>query len=265
VIPQPPAPPEVAFVRAVPDAYPHCLRPPGPPIDVAIARREHAAYVDALRGTGAEIRWLPDAPDLPDAVFVEDVALILGRDVAVLTRPGAPTRIPEVTTLEFDLPGELARLPPNVTLDGGDVLRWGAMLFVGVSARTNAAAVDALAAIVRSHRLRVIPVVVRTGLHLKSACSLLDERTLLCVPARIDLTPLRAAGLELLEVPEPAGANVLALGRRVLVSAAAPRTADLVTARGLEAIPVRIDQFHLGDGALSCLSLRVPPDGGWCV
>lgn len=267
MIPQPPAAPDFAFVRAVPDAYPRCIRELAPPvpIDVDAARREHAAYVEALRDAGVAIRSLPAAPDLADSVFAEDLAVVIDRDVAVLARPGAPSRVPELTMLERAWPGELARLPPGATLDGGDVLRWKNALFVGLSARTNAVAADALAAIARAHDVQVIPVPVRAGLHLESACTLLDERTLLCLPDAIDLDPFRAAGIAPVVVPEPAGANVLALGDRVLVSAAAPRTAALVAARGYEAIPVRIDQFHLGDGALTCLSLRVPPVGRWCV
>ena len=113
--------------------------------------------------------------------------------------------------------------------------------------------------------MRVVGVRVHSGLHLKSACTLLDEHTLLHLPERIDLVPLRDAGLEAIAVEEPAGANVLALGRHVLVSAAAPRTADLVAARGHEPIAVGIGEFHKGDGALTCLSLRVPAVGQWCA
>ena len=125
MIPQAPGVPQIAWVRGVCDAYVDCLRPQGPPIDVGIARREHAAYVGALRGVGVEVRFLPDAQALPDAVFVEDVAIVIAPEVTVLTRPGVRSRIAEVETLETMLSGEVARLPEGATLEGGDVLRWG--------------------------------------------------------------------------------------------------------------------------------------------
>jgi dimethylargininase len=265
VIPQTPGVPQIAWVRRVADTYADCLRPPGPPIAVEIALREHAGYVDALRDVGVDVRFLPEAPALPDGVFVEDVAIVLAPALTVLTRPGVHSRVAEVETLESALSGELAHLPEGATLEGGDVLRWGDTLFVGISARTNTAGVDALAAIARAQGMRVVSVRVRSGLHLKSACTLLDAHTLLYLPERIDLAPLRDAGLEAIAVEEAQGANVLALGRHVLVSAAAPRPADLGAARGHEPIAVRIDQFHLGDGALTCLSLRVPAVGQWCA
>ena len=65
------------------------------PIDVARASEQHAAYEAALEGAGCRIVRLPDLPDDPDGVFVEDTAILLGGD-AVVTRPGAPSRAGEV-------------------------------------------------------------------------------------------------------------------------------------------------------------------------
>ena len=264
----PPVAPEVAYVRAVPDAYADCLRPDGVAIDVARARDQHDAYVAALRGVGAEIRWLPAAPTLPDAVFVEDVAVLLPDGATLLTRPGAPSRRAEVASAETQLAarGPVEVLPDDACLDGGDVMRWGSTFFVGLTGRTNAVAVSSFAAIGGRRGFDVVGVEVRSGLHLKSACTVLDAGSVLCLGDRIDVAPLRAAGLEVISAPDDAGSNVLGFGAQVLVSAAAPRTAELVAARGMEVISVEIEQFHRGDGALSCLvSARgAGPGGGAC-
>ncbi len=108
---------------------------------------------------------------------------------------------------------------------------------------------------------------VPAGLHLKSALSIADARTLLYDPGvGVDLTAFEAAGLECIAAPEPAGANVLALGSgRVLVSSAAPRTAELLAERRLRVVSLDMSEFHKADGALTCCSIRVPQDNAWCT
>jgi serine/threonine protein kinase len=114
-------------------------------------------------------------------------------------------------------------MPTAATLDGGDVLRTGDTLHVGLSSRTDAAGVAALAAFAAPHGLTVRAVPLAAGLHLKSVVTLADPRTLVLQAGAVD--PAAFPGLDVIEVPEPVGANVLALGRRVLVSTAAPITA----------------------------------------
>ena len=126
-------------------------------------------------------------------------------------------------------------------------------------------AVDALRGFASELGLSTHAVELRAGLHLKSACSLADASTLLVFEGAFRLGDLPVLAVEVLKVSEPAGANVLALGGRVLVSAAAPRTAELLASRGLRPIALELSQIHAGDGALSCLSLRVAPPGHWAV
>lgn len=262
--PAPLVPPAATIVRAVPDSYPECLRTGSDPIDVSRARAQHAAYCAALRRTGAELVEVPAAPDLPDCCFVEDVAVVLG-EVALLTRPGAPSRRAEPKGVAEVL-GRFCRLlsmgPPG-TLDGGDVLRWDAYLFVGRSQRSNDHGIDVLAQLARSQGLETVVVAVEAGLHLKSACSLVDGGALVFLEDVLDPTPFERAGLRCLGTREPAGANVLALGSSVLVSAAAPATAAMLRSRGAPVEVVAVDEFHKGDGALTCLSLRIPAAGHW--
>lgn len=259
------ASPVRAWVRAVPDSLPACLRSNDLPIDVARARAQHAAYAAALVEAGIAVETLPAEYSCPDCVYIEDTAVLLG-PVALLTVPGAPARRPELAAvaeaLARALPTRTMALP--ATLDGGDVLRAGSTLFVGLSGRTNEAGLRALAALAEPLGLALRPVPVSAGLHLKSAVTLVDPETVVIVRDQLDPAPFVEADLRALLVTEPFGGNVLALGDRVLVSADAPRTADRLAARGLRVVSLDVSELHKGDGALTCLSLRQPPAGAWC-
>src|SRR6266508_5231878 len=138
----------VALVRRPGASFPAALseHPDSATIDLAEALRQHAAYVEALRGLGVDVIELPPEHDLPDACFVEDCAVFGGRD-ALLCRLGAPSRAAEPDTLAGVLAEHverLERMPEAARLDGGDVLRFGSTYFVGRSARTNEAGIAVL-------------------------------------------------------------------------------------------------------------------------
>ena len=156
-------------------------------------------------------------------------------------------------------------LEGSATLEGGDVMRAGSTLFVGCTERTNRAGISFLTEVARADGLEVVPVEVRGGLHLKSVVTLLDPSRVVCHGDGVDLEPLRARGLECVAVSEFAGANVLAFGAEVIVSAAAPRTAELLGSMGYGIHAIEVGELHKADGALTCLSLRFPPPDGWCV
>jgi dimethylargininase len=262
------AAPEWALTRAISSRYADCVRVDrATSIDVGLARAQHDAYVAALRAVGVLVEILPTDDACPDACFIEDTAVITGAH-ALATHPGAPSRRAEVPPVADALARilEVHPMQAPATLDGGDVLRIGSRLFVGLSARTNPEGAAALARVASLDGLEVISVPVRGGLHLKSACTLASASLLVYDPnvmADAELAPFRVAEVEPLPAPEPAGANVLAVGGAVILSAAAPRTAGLLRARGLDVRVVDVGEFHKGDGALTCLSLRVPRAGCW--
>ncbi|MEM9458587.1 MAG: dimethylargininase [Myxococcota bacterium] len=267
-LPADPATPQRAWVRAPSDAYARCLRADDtitPDVDRAL--EQHGGYVAALRAAGVEVEILPPVAGLPDACFVEDVAVILDPEFAVLTRPGAVPRQSESATIEPRLAEIFAmgQIQAPATLDGGDVLRLGARLLVGSSRRTNEAGIEQLRGLAAPRGLDVLGIPVTAGLHLKSACTALDLTTVLVDPTALDPGPLRDLGLRVHAVPEPVGANVLTLGDRVLVSAAAPKTARWLESRGRAVVRISLGEFHRGDGALSCLSLRQAAPGSWVV
>jgi dimethylargininase len=228
------------------------------PIDHARAARQHADYCEVLRQCGAAVRALDVNRDRPDCVFVEDTAVVLD-EVAVLASMGAAARRAEVAGVEPVLREyrELRRVEPPATLEGGDVLRVGRTLLVGLSARTDAAGVEALVAAVGRFGYRVLPVPVRGCLHLKTACTALPDQSLLVNPAWLDEGPLR--GFEWVRVPdeEPWGANTLSVGGWVCLPAAHARTAELLRARGFNVRTADLSEFAKAEGGITCLSLLV--------
>lgn len=259
------ATPSSAIVRPPGVAYASCLRTTPVPIDVGLAMHEHAGYVQALRDAGVQVEVLSELPGAADAVFVEDTAVVLDH-CALLTHPGAPSRRAEVASIGRALAGHrvLHTMQPPATLDGGDVLRVGRRLFVGLTSRTNRAGLGHLSEVAATDGLEVIGVPLAGGLHLKSVCTLAGPETLVVHGSAFDRSIF--AGVEVVEVPEAVGANVLGFADRVLVSAAAPRTAELLEGRGLSVVRVALSQMHAGDGALTCLSLRwTTTPGTWTV
>lgn len=261
--------PRAVLLRAISPAWERALREHDDgPLELQAARSQHAATVQALRELGIAVHLLPAAADLPDSCFTEDTAVVLGRH-ALATRPGAPSRRPEVGVIAGALAGlgcVVHRMAAPATLEGGDVLRVGDVLHVGLSRRTNEAGVQALARVAALEGLRVRPEPVPDLVHLKGPVTLAAAHTAVVDPRLLDPGRVAAWGLEVVEVDEPVGANVLALGFGVvLVPAEAPRTAAALRARGLHPVCVPGREIHRADGRLTCLSLRLPPPGGWCA
>jgi len=226
------------------------------PIDLAIAREQHRAYEKLLGKLGVRIISLPAEPDLPDSMFVEDPAIVLD-EVAVILPLGTETRRREAPSLAQALAKfrklEYVSLPG--TLEGGDVLRIGRKLFVGLTGRSNVEGIRQLAAILAPHKYEVITVPVTGCLHLKSAVTHLGRNTLLANRAWFDTTPL--AGHEWIDVDpaEPHAANALALADTIIFPASFPRTRARIEARGFHVTSIDISELQKAESGLTCSSL----------
>ena len=205
----------LALTRPVPDSLAACelTHLERVPIDVARARAQHAAYEQILAALGCEVVEVPPAHDLPDSVFIEDTAIVLD-ELAVITRPGAASRRPETAAVASTVGAfrQLQFLAEPATLDGGDVLRLGRTLYVGVGSRTNAAGVQQLRDVVSSCGYEVRSVAVDGCLHLKSAVTEVAPGIVVLNPTWIDSQVF--ADHEIIEVDpsEAAAANVLRIG-----------------------------------------------------
>jgi len=231
------------------------------PIDIDRAYAQHDAYLHALRSAGAHVVELPRIGDHPDAVFVEDVVLVLP-EVAVLLRPGAESRRGEVPSMATALAGyrELLMMEAPATLDGGDIVVAGKRVLVGRTTRSNPAGIAALTGLLSPFGYTVEPIDVCGVLHLKSAATAVDDETLIVYPAHVDLT---TAGFRLPEAhpDEPQGANVVRVGDTLLMDASAPRTIAAVAEHADSIIPVDVGEFAKAEGAVSCKSVVLEAPG----
>jgi dimethylargininase len=225
-------------------------------IDIAKATAQHQAYRDCLAELGVRIVSLPAEPDLPDAVFVEDPAVVLD-EVAIISNMGAPSRRPEATSLANALSRyrPLKFLTDPATLDGGDVMRIGRSVFVGLSRRTNREGIDQLSGLLEPYGYKVQPVEVRGCLHLKSACSHIGNDTVLVNRSWIDVEPL--AGYELLGVPEdePAAGNALLVNDVVIIPASFPKARALLEKRGFRVRAIDVSELQKAEAGVTCTSL----------
>ena len=217
---------------------------------------QHRAYVAALERLGVDIEILPAAADLPDAVFVEDTAVVLD-ECAVVTRSGVDSRRGETDAIT----AALSTYRPIVTtdapgtLEGGDVLRVGRTLFAGQTRRTNADGIRQLAEAASAHGYEVVPVPLSGCLHLKSAVTYAGSETVVVNPEWVDVDLFARWQCVPVAAEEPYGANVLLVGDVVHVAASAPRTRRKLDALGFQTSALDTSEFEKAEGALTCMSL----------
>jgi dimethylargininase len=226
------------------------------PIDLKIAVAQHHAYEGLLEKLGARVVSLPAEPDLPDSMFVEDPAIVLD-GLAVIFPLGTESRRPEAASLAQAISKfrklEYITLPG--TLEGGDILRIGRNLFVGLTKRSNAEGIRQLSAILTPHHYEVISVAVTGCLHLKSAVTLLGRDTLLANRAWFDPAPFSAYDWIDVDPAEPHAANALALADTIIFPQSFPRTRARIESAGFHVTPLDISELQKAESGLTCSSL----------
>ena len=213
------------------------------------------------RDAGFEIIRLPDLPDDPDAVFVEDTALLLDGH-AIITRPGAAVaggrdRLHRRAASPAHF--EVHRIDSGY-LDGGDVLRIGQTLYVGLSTRTDE----------RRHRRACersaaplgYDVVAGRAARLPAPQDRRDLRRA-DVPGSRSCSTIRAPSIRRNSrassrspvADEPAAANCLRAGDRLILPAGNPRTADALRDRGFHVVEVDVSELQKAEAGVTCMSL----------
>lgn len=260
---------EKVYVRPIPLSYENCIRSdPSLMIDLSLAKKQWQSYVSTIQQAGIQVSILPQEDRLPDSAFIEDTAVVMDHQSLVITEPGHPQRRPETEGVRRFLGSDMTIIPSvqGATIDGGDVLRFGQKLFVGLSGRTSPKGVSFIRGVAKRFGIEVIEVNVPSGLHLKSSLSLLDQSTIIIYPeSEIDLEPFEKAGLKIIETREVTGANIVDLGdKRIMVAASAKETRTMLDDMGYKIFPINISELSKADAALTCLSIRVPFSGKWC-
>jgi len=251
-----------AYTRAVSSRLAECelTHLQRQPISAERAANQHAAYEQALRESGFEVVRLPELADHPDAVFVEDTALLLDGH-AIILRPGVASRAGEVDSTASGLSGhfELHRLEHGF-VDGGDVLRIHATLYVGRSSRTDAEGIRALADLAAPLGYTVVEAQLGDCLHLKTGATFagLDAHgvpVLLCNERAVD--PRQFDGIEPVPVDETeeSAANCLRVGGRLILPAGNPRTAGALRDRGFQVTQVDVSELQKAEAGVTCMSL----------
>ncbi|MDQ6651811.1 MAG: arginine deiminase family protein [Acidobacteriota bacterium] len=225
-------------------------------VDYEKAASQLEKYCEVLRKYGADVVTLPASTSYPDCCFVQDTAVVLD-EVCVVASMGAPTRRGEITGVEKVLSQyrRIEHILLPATLDGGDVVQVGKTLFVGLSRRTNGRGIETLAKIANPFGYKVVPVTVKGGLHLTTACGVIDDETLILNPHWIDACALK--GVRQLHVPEeePWSANMIRIDEVIFVERGAPRTVELVELYNDKIEILDISEFRKAEGSLSCLSI----------
>jgi dimethylargininase len=231
------------------------------PIDVERARAQHREYEQALAAAGCRVERLPAGPDMPDAVFVEDIAIVFD-ELAIVTNPGAESRRVEVPAMKGALEPHrpLHVIVPPGTMDGGDVLVVGRRVYVGLSTRTNAVGVAQLHQALAPHGYTVCAITVRGCLHLKSAVTAVGDDLLLVNPEWIDKNTLEGFRFVEIDPSEPMAANALRVGGEVIYPSAFPRTAERLERHGLRVRSVEASEVAKAEGAVTCCSVIFESD-----
>jgi dimethylargininase len=226
-------------------------------VDLALAVRQWESYVDTMRAHGWTIVEVPEAPECADSVFIEDT-MVMFRNVAVISRPGAESRRAETLDAEKvveSLGYSINRIRPPGTFDGGDVLKIGDTVYVGRGGRTNAEGIRQLRAILGPIGGNVVAVPLTKALHLKSAVTALPDGTVIGWAPVVDDPSIFPS---FLAMPEEGGAHVVHLGGdRLLLSADCPRSEALLADLGWTPVTVDISEFVKLEGCVTCLSVRL--------
>jgi dimethylargininase len=256
-----------ALTRAVPDSFHSAIASffGTGPTDIELARGQHKAYCSALEEAGVQVTVLPSDESHPDCIFVEDQAIIIDGNV-LLPVTGHPSRINEQPPIADFLTkhmgdSKIIRMSGDARMDGGDILRFGNLFFVGRSSRTNDAGIKALQELLNKlgYELRIIDIP-EGALHLTSIASTPTD-TVMLVPEGMlpkDAFGNLPEGLEICWMPkeETYGCNTIGLpGNKVLVAKGYSAVLEKVIELGLEPIILDVSQFRAGDGSLTCCSL----------
>jgi dimethylargininase len=232
------------------------------PIDYQRACAQHKQYQDALRSLGMKVITLDTEADLPDSVFVEDVALVLD-ECAVMLNPGASSRRPEVASVERALAPyrEIFRIQPPGTVDGGDILRIGKTIYIGLSSRSTEDAIEQMKAILESRNLKVTDkyqvqaVNVMGCLHLKSAVTQVSEDTLLINPEWVSKQAFPNMHFIEVDPSEPYAANAVLVDDTIIYPSSFPKTRAKLEQAGINLLIVDADELAKAEGAVTCCSL----------
>ncbi len=245
----------IALMREVSPSIANCevTNITGRPIDPQQAAKEHESYAQCLRDLGYKIHMIEADENLPESSFIEDTAIVLD-EIAVIAHPGASSRRGETKAVSeaLSIYRDLDFIGESGTLDGGDVLKVGRVIYAGKSCRSSAVGIGRLREIVRRYDYEVISVPVNGCLHLKTAASLVADDTLLINPQWVNPDDFRDLELVTVDPSEPYGANSLMVEGGIIYSISYPNTRRKLDGMGLNVEAIDITELSKAEGNISC-------------
>ena len=222
-----------------------------------LIQEQHDAYVKTLVKLGLELTVMDPQPDYPDAYFVEDTAVVTP-EVAVITLPGAKTRLGEQRSIEPVLSRfrKIEKIQTPGTVDGGDVLMAGDRFFIGVSDRTNMEGARQLGAILETHGYAWDTIPVGEGLHLKSSINYVGKNSLILTAPFQNLSLLDDFDRIVLDETETYAANTLWINDTLIMPKGFPLTRKQLSVLNLPIIELDVSEVAKMDGGLTCMSIR---------
>lgn len=245
-----------ALVRPVPNSYDKCIRTNTEGIDVELAKKQHMEYCKALENLGLKLLWARGDDTLPDSCFVEDTAVVFG-EKAVVCNMKMESRKGEVVEIAkmLEKMKKVYCIEPPATIDGGDVLKIGKEVFVGLTARTNIYAVEQLRKILENDGFNIIPVKVDGVTHFKSVCTYLGNGYVVLAEGYFNADVFKGYNRLVVPPSEQYASNCLAVNGVVLMAKGYPKTRRLIEREGFTIQELEMSEFRKGEGALTCLSI----------
>ena len=274
----------LAISRSLPDSFidavsdHHSTTATNDEVSLTQSRKQHDDYIKELRRHVPTI-CLPALENHPDCLFVEDtIVAVAYSNSAVITSMGHESRKGEADTIK-DIVAQLGihihdmRNDEKARCDGGDIMYTGRHLFVGLSRRTNQEGFEFLKrAFVADNELNegdviaVPPVVAgKNVLHLKSAVTHIDERTLLAPEgpigdAVLDTMGADTRGYEAIRLPDVLSCNAVVVNGHVIAQdsecdESRRRISELCDRKGLGLSFVDTSELAKKDAALTCCSI----------
>jgi dimethylargininase len=248
----------IAITRKVSDSIADCelTHMDRQPIDLSLARVQHRTYERCLTELGCKVLSLPSEPTMPDSVFVEDTAVVLD-ELAIILRPGADSRKAETVSIAKELSPfrKIYYMKEPGTADGGDVLRIGRILYVGMSERSSSEGAEQMRSVLKPYGYEVVEAAVKGCLHLKSAVTQIAEDTLLINRNWVDPEIFGAIKIIDIDPSEPYAANALWVNGTVIYPSSFPRTQERLHETGAQLRLVDASELAKAEGALTCCSL----------
>jgi N-dimethylarginine dimethylaminohydrolase len=231
-------------------------------IHIEIAMEQHHEFVRVLKKHGVNVHLLPVNERYPEQVFTRDIGFTLGQTTFVADMAHDVRKGEENTLKEWlELKGISYYNLVSDEIEGGDVIIDRHSIYIGISNRTNMAAIEHIQRLLPEYE--VIPVPFHPKyLHLDCVFNIVSPHEALIYPGVMNRKEekLIASRYDLIEVTEEEqftlGTNVLSIGhKRVISLPVNTNVNEQLRKRGFDVIEVDITEIIKSGGSFRCCTM----------